>query len=58
MSTYKNHGELVFVCDTCDETLETHEPEWNEAWADAKRQGWRAVKRGNGWEHNCPGCAK
>ena len=52
----RQHGEIVYECDSCTETLETCEPDWN----DAKRQfddaGWRAYKAGADWVHECPKC--
>lgn len=56
MSTDRQHGKLVFVCDTCPETYEGESGEWNEVWAKAKDDGWRAVKMGAEWEHRCGRC--
>ena len=49
-------GQIVFECDSCDETLETGTEEFRDAWAHAQREGWRAKKIGTVWTHACPGC--
>ena len=37
-------GQIVFECDSCDETLETGTAEFRDAWSLAKREGWRSKK--------------
>lgn len=52
----RQHGEIVFECDGCDETIETGESEWADARAEFRRNDWRAEKVGNDWTHLCPDC--
>lgn len=52
----RDHSDLIFECDTCGETLETHDDDWNVAWNMAKRDGWRSRKVNDEWEHVCPEC--
>jgi hypothetical protein len=54
----RQHGEVVFECDACDETLEPGAPEWGEAMDHFRHHGWRAEKVGDEWTHLCPGCQR
>ena len=54
----RQHGNLIFECDTCGETGDTDVDEFAEAWAVAKRDGWRTRHVGNDWLHVCPDCQK
>lgn len=56
MTIHRESGVLTFECDTCDELFEWHNQEFDSAWTDAKRQGWRAKKIGDEWVHTCPQC--
>ncbi len=58
MSITRDNGEVVFNCDKCPEIVETGEEDFQEAFAGAKSEGWRAVKIGNEWEHRCPTCVE
>lgn len=49
-------GNLVFECDSCNETLESATSDFSSAWNQAKRDGWRAKKTGEEWTHECPTC--
>lgn len=52
----RQHGEIVFECDACDETLETGESEWADAHSQFRRDGWKSEKVGDEWVHTCPNC--
>ena len=52
----RQHGALIFECDTCSETYEPETKDFNEAWAKAKGDGWRATRVGDIWTHSCPQC--
>lgn len=52
----RQHGQLVFECDNCDETLETDEGDFSEALAVFRRANWKAEKVGLDWVHTCPAC--
>lgn len=54
----RQHNEIVYECDACDETLETGESEWSDAKRDFDRAGWRAEKVGQDWTHLCPQCGE
>ncbi len=53
MSLHRDHGEIVFECDGCGETLETLTTDFWAAAAKLKDEGWRTRKRGQEWEHFC-----
>ncbi len=53
---YRDHNDIIFECDACGDTLETHDDDWNFAWRIAKDAGWRSRKIGNEWAHSCPTC--
>jgi len=52
----RQHGNLVFECDSCPETFEAHTDDFAEAWFEAKREGWTSRKIANEWLHGCPRC--
>ena len=52
----RQNGDLVFECDTCGEVLESATSDFNSAWNQAKRDGWRVKKIGTEWVHECPKC--
>jgi hypothetical protein len=53
----RQHGRLVFECDTCDATFEGEKDEdFTDAWGRAKGEGWTATKLGKDWMHGCPEC--
>lgn len=58
MTITRDGGEIVFNCDSCPEFVETGEEDFQEAFALAKRDGWRARKEGAEWVHDCPSCAE
>jgi hypothetical protein len=53
----RQHGNLVYECDTCGETLETDTRDFDDARSQFRREGWHAQRNGsNHWEHRCGGC--
>lgn len=52
----RQHHEIVFECDACDETLATGESEFNDAISMFRRDGWKSEKVGDEWVHTCPRC--
>jgi len=54
----RQHGEVVFECDSCGETLTTGEDEFAQAMQLFRREGWRAVKddEDDTWQHYCMRC--
>jgi hypothetical protein len=52
----RQKGRLVFECDSCDAALESKTGDFTEAWAEAKRDGWKSRKIGDVWVHACPDC--
>lgn len=52
----RQHGEITFECDACDETLATGESEWADAQVYFRNDGWKAEKVGSEWTHLCPKC--
>lgn len=53
---HRNHGDITFECDSCGETLDTNDDDWNVAWNMAKRDGWTSRKIAGEWEHSCLTC--
>jgi hypothetical protein len=52
----RQHGKVVFECDSCPEVFEGDSGEFNEVGAAAKREGWKTKKIGSEWMHGCPKC--
>jgi hypothetical protein len=53
----RQHGKLLFECDSCGEVFDGESGEFSEVWAAAKRDGWRTRKMGDeDWVHSCPNC--
>lgn len=49
----RQHNKIVFECDCCPETFESETEDFSEAWAAAKREGWRNKQVGGVWLHSC-----
>lgn len=56
MTIERRSGNVVFVCDTCEDELETNTDDWSDALAIAKREDWKFEKVGRDWIHGCPRC--
>lgn len=57
MAIDRQGAKIMFACDCCPEVFESEDrQEFNEAWAAAKLEGWRAKKIGTEWVHECPNC--
>lgn len=53
----RQHRFIIFVCDGCDDDLDTGTAEWDEAMEEFRAEGWRAIKGSDGeWTHRCPSC--
>lgn len=52
----RQHGKLIFECDSCSETFEADTDNFAEAWAEAKCEGWKTRKIADEWLHGCPRC--
>lgn len=52
----RQHGKVVFECDSCGEALQTDERDFAEALSMAKHEGWKMRKVGADWVHACPNC--
>ena len=52
----RQKGDVVFECDGCGEVLETGQADFGAALSLLRRDGWRAVKAGDDWEHYCLAC--
>ena len=60
----RQYGRQVFECDGCGDTHETRKTDFNEAWAEAKAEGWQArpvsfvgmKDEQPVWIHSCPKC--
>lgn len=52
----RQHGKLIFECDSCDQVFEPETADFVEAWNSAKESGWRSQKIADVWLHGCPTC--
>ena len=52
----RQHGNIVFECDGCGDTLETGTRNFDEAKAQLDSEGWKVRKIGADWIHGCPSC--
>ena len=52
----RQHGKIIFECDSFSETFDAEVADFNEAWNAAKRDGWRSRKIANEWIHGCSKC--
>ena len=54
----RQHGKIIFECDTCADTLDTGTTDFNEARETMRQDGWHARKFGEDWIHACPDCGE
>jgi hypothetical protein len=52
----RQHGKIVFECDSCDAVLATETRDFDDVLAILKREQWKAQKIGQEWIHACPEC--
>ena len=52
----RQHGNIVFECDVCGETLDSDTRDFNEALRILKNESWSARKIGVDWCHSCSDC--
>ncbi len=46
---------IIFICDSCDEFLETETDDFQEALSVLRSNNWTAKKAGE-WQHICDNC--
>ncbi len=56
MTMDRQKGDIVFECDGCGKVLETETADFDSAMNLLRRNRWKAVKVGAGWEHRCDEC--
>lgn len=63
MSITRDHGVIIFMCDGCDDELETGEDDWDMALSQMKVEGWVSRLEANPyrgkpeiWRHYCGDC--
>jgi hypothetical protein len=54
----RQHGKIVFECDSCNHVLETETSDFDEALMILRREEWDARKIGAQWIHTCPECKR
>lgn len=53
----RNGGQVVVVCDGCDERFNAESDDFQGVIEQAKQDGWRVRPDGDGgWEHHCSSC--
>jgi hypothetical protein len=59
MTVQRTNGHVGFSCDGCPMSFEEDEAgSFHEAWAAARRAGWRSEQIKGEWSHYCPSCAR
>jgi DnaJ domain len=58
MTIHRDHGNVVFECDGCDDTFTIDDPDFALSWTAAKRDNWITRKIGPEWHHYCPNCGE
>lgn len=57
MSSDRQYGKVIFICNKCEEHIETNERDFDKALAHIKREGWTPVRWPDGaWRHYCGDC--
>ena len=57
MSIERQFGKIIFVCDSCEDDIETDKKDFNEALEYTKQEKWRSFRTKTGaWRHYCPEC--
>jgi hypothetical protein len=52
----RQHDDVIFECEGYSDVLETSTGNFDSALNLLRREGWRAVKFGDDWQHYCPRC--
>jgi len=52
----KQYKQIVFVCDNCQNGLETKDEDFWAAFDVLKDANWKAIKENNIWKHYCSEC--
>lgn len=60
MGMDRDHGDIVFGCDTCLATFATDQADFGSALNFAKRNGWKPYKLPGDteWSHACDVCSR
>lgn len=56
MSIERIKNEIVFICDDCDDHLESGSGDFETANATRREEGWATRQIGGVWQNFCPGC--
>ena len=59
MSTRRNgvrDGNIIFICDDCEDEFDSGEQDFKEALDEAKDAGWIARNVAGEWMHFCEDC--
>ncbi len=58
MTVARQEGTIWFLCDTCPESIDSEEADFQEAVATMRGAGWNATRVGQAgdWVHTCPEC--
>ncbi len=54
----RQHGDIIFECDSCGDTLESDTGNFESAINIIRREGWKASKVGSDWIHTCHKCQR
>lgn len=59
MSLDRIKGSIVFICDTCDDSLDTESQDFIVAREQLRETGWKTFRNQDGdYAHKCSGCLR
>lgn len=58
MTLIRDHGKIIFECDSCTANLETDSSNFDIALEELWRHNWRSYRRNGTYEHRCSDCER
>jgi len=58
MSIERQQGKLIFICDGCEDFLETGHVDFSQAIEYLRQEEWKPIQVMGEWQHHCPDCVK
>jgi hypothetical protein len=53
MTIERERGLITFECDSCDAVEHFENCDFDSAWTELRKKGWRVKKIGIDWVHDC-----